>query len=32
MHGWDWYSSTKSVLGHIMLNLWFCIRWELWVT
>jgi hypothetical protein len=24
-------ASTKSVVGHIMMNLCFCIRWDLWV-
>jgi hypothetical protein len=24
--------STKTVLGHFMLNFCFCIRWDLWVT
>jgi hypothetical protein len=23
--------SIKSTLGHVMLNLYFCIRWDLWV-
>jgi hypothetical protein len=28
MLGWDRYGSTKKVLGHVMPDLWFHIRWE----
>jgi hypothetical protein len=31
MHRWDRYGCTKSMLGHVMPNLWFWFWWELWV-
>jgi hypothetical protein len=30
--GWAQCGSIKSILGHVMPNLCFCIQWDLWVT